>query len=85
MLSTYKNAFFMDFENSCLMDWKLPHFPKGNRRHEDPEWAELLKYQISKHSDISWEEYKRWVEDGGGDEWFIEVSEADAPSVQDGE
>ena len=72
MISAHQDAFLMDFENSCLMSWKFPHFPKGNRRHEDPQWAELLKSEISKHSDVTWEEYVLWVEDGGGDEWFIE-------------
>ena len=72
MLSNHQDSFLMDFENSCLMSWKFPHFPKGNRRHEDPHWAELMKSEISKHSDVTWEEYVLWVEDGGGDEWFTE-------------
>ena len=72
MLSAHQDSFLMDFENSCLMSWKFPHFPKGNRRHEDPHWAELLKSEISKYSDVTWEEYVLWVEDGGGDEWFTE-------------
>ena len=74
MLSTHQNAFMMDFENSCLETYSriFPHFPKGNLRHEDPEWAKFMKSEISKSSELTWEEYKMWVEDGGGDEWFIE-------------
>ena len=74
MISAHQDAFLMDFENSCLMSWKFPHFPKGNRRYEDPHWAELLKSEISKH-DVSWEEYVMWVEGGGGDELFVDFTE----------
>ena len=72
MISAHQDAFLMDFENFYLMSWKFPHFLKGNRRHEDPEWAKFMKSETSKHSDVTWEEYVLWVEDGGGDEWFIE-------------
>ena len=78
MFSTHKKAFLLDFENSCLMSWKFPHFPKGNRRHEDPEWAKFMKSEISKHSDVTWEEYVLWVEGGGEDEGFTEP-EQDEP------
>ena len=39
------------------------------------------------HSDIDWEEYSSWVENGGGDEWFQEPeSEEDEPeSIEEDE
>ncbi len=63
--------FMMDFENACLsQNWdssKRVH-PKGPKRHEDPEWAKMIQSQVyPHHSDIDWEEYKKWVENGGGD------------------
>ena len=47
-----------------------PH-PKGKKRHEDPEWMEMIQTQVyPNHSDVDWQEYVDWVENGGGDEWF---------------
>ena len=73
-----RNHFLMDFENACLSVYTHPNFPKGKRRHEDPDWAELLQSQISKHSDLNWEQYVLWVENGGGDIWVTEP-EPDEP------
>ena len=73
-----RNAFLMDFENSCLSDWdsfKRPH-PKGPNRHLDPEWAAMIKSQVYPyHSDVDWEEYQEWCRYGGGDECFEEDDE----------
>ena len=68
-----RNAFFMDFENACLeQNWVGPP-PTGIKRHENPEWATMIKSQVyPHHSDIDWFEYVEWVEAGGGDEWFQE-------------
>ena len=75
-----RNAFFTDFENSCLEDFKGV-IPVGPRRYLDPEWARFIRSQVYHHSYITWEQYCAFVESGGGDAWF-QVSEADAPSVQ---
>ena len=68
----YYHAFMTDFENSLLDDWDKA-IPKGNKRHENPEWAKhVQKHVYPNHSDVDWWEYVMWVEDGCGDEWFIE-------------
>ncbi len=77
--TTEGNNFYMDFENACLsQNWnnrKRAH-PKGPKRYEDPEWAEMIKSQVyPHHSDIDWHEYVEWVKNGGGDEWFQESDE----------
>ena len=77
-MSIQRNAFLMDFGNSCLADiWdssSAPH-PTGFRRHENKKWAEMIERQVyPNHSDIDWYEYVEWVTQGGGDEWFQEKS-----------
>ncbi len=58
--------------DSLSFYWNKPH-PKGPKRHEDPEWAAMIQSQVyPHHSDVDWEEYVEWVENGGGDEWFQE-------------
>ena len=65
-----RNNFYMDFENSCLMDFKGV-IPVGPRRYLDPEWARFIKSQVYPyHSDIDWEEYCAWVSWGGGDDFL---------------
>ena len=50
----------MDCENAVLEDWgssKRAH-PKGPKRYEDPEWAELIKKSVyPHHSDVDWAEF----------------------------
>ena len=72
-----RDSFMMDFENSCLEHvWKKGQFPKGPKRHEDPEWAAMIQTQVyPHHSDVDWEEYTEWVSRGFGDEWFMEPSD----------
>ncbi len=61
--------------DSLSFYWNKPH-PKGPKRHEDPEWAAMIQSQVyPHHSDVDWEEYVEWVENGGGDEHFQEDEE----------
>ena len=67
----YYHAFMTDFETSLLDGWDKP-IPKGDKRHENPEWAKHVQAQVyPHHSDVDWWEYCFWVELGYGDEWFI--------------
>ena len=44
---------------------------KEKKRHENPEWQKMIQTQVyPNHSDIDWQEYVDWCENGGGDEWF---------------
>ena len=56
-----RNAFFTDFENSCLQDFKGV-IPVGRRRHLDPEWARFIRSQV--YPPITWEQYCAFVEWG---------------------
>ena len=70
-----RDAFLMDFENSCLQDWPGLNFPKGPKRHEDPEWRKLLLSNVYPyHSDVDFLEYAEWCEQGGGDDFFHEAA-----------
>ena len=41
-----RDAFMMDFENSCLeQNWCKPH-PQGPKRHENTEWATMIQSQV---------------------------------------
>ena len=79
-MTTERNNFMMDFENSCLQDvWyrqndrRWGFHPLGPKRHENAEWAAMIQSQVfPHHSDVDWLEYCTWVENGGGDEWFID-------------
>lgn len=65
--------FMTDFENACLSKWdssKRPH-PRGPQRHEDIEWAALIRSQMN-YSDVDFQKYVEFVQNGGGDEWFQE-------------
>ena len=66
--------FMTDIENQILEKWDARKgIPKGRRRFENAEWAELIKQNVyPHHSDIDWYEYVEWVKAGGGDEWFQE-------------
>ena len=82
IITVERDNFMMDFENQCLsQNWdssKRQH-PKGPNRHEDPEWAEMIKSQIyPHHSDIHWDEYVEWVSRGTGDEWFRETTDSES-------
>ena len=78
-----RDAFMMDFENSCLQDvWyrqsnrRWGFHPLGPKRHENAEWAAMIQSQVfPQHSDVDFQEYVVWVENGGGDEWFQEDEE----------
>ncbi len=74
ILHPQRDAFLMDFENAVLRDWDARKgIPKGRRRFENTEWAELIKRNVYPHlSDVDWDEYVQWVEKGGGDECFQE-------------
>ena len=70
-----RNAFMMDFENSCLADW-VGEFPKSKRRHLDKDWAAFMQKQVfPHHSDVDWWEYCLFVESGGGDEYFQDIND----------
>jgi len=74
------DAFYMDFENSCLAKWdnSKQEFPKGRHRYKDDGWAEhILSNVYPHHSDIDWYEYIAWVRDGGGDDWFLVCDDTD--------
>jgi len=66
----------MDFENACLSenwDSRIRAHPTGPKRYEDSKWAGMIKRSVYPfNSDIDWEEYVEWVQNGGGDEWFQE-------------
>ena len=65
-------AEMMGFENGCLMDFHMLQ-PRGPRRWEHPEWAAHIKARVFPfRADLDWEEYKEWVQGGGGDRWFLE-------------
>ena len=73
-LTIERDDFMMDFENCCLAynwDCRKKEHPKGPKRHEDSEWASMIKSKVyPHHSDIDWAEYVEWVSNGGGDEYF---------------
>ncbi len=75
-LTIARDDFYCDFENTCLsQNWDSSRraHPKGPNRYKDTEWAKMIQSQVyPHHSDIDWEEYVEWVENGGGDEWFQE-------------
>ena len=61
-------------------NWGGGSHPTGTKRHEDQKWAQMIQSQVyPRHSDIDWDEYVVWVENGGGDEWFRQ----DDPSSED--
>ena len=64
------DAFMMDFENSLLTDWTHT-IPTGVLRFEKDAWSQLVKRNVfPNHSDVDWDEYCQWVNQGGGDDWF---------------
>ena len=68
--------FMMDFENWCLGkkwdSYKSPH-PTGKNRYENKNWADMIQKEVYPyHSDVDWFEYVEWVQNGGGDEYFME-------------
>ena len=78
------NSYLMDTENYILQShwpptplpllelWTKPH-PRGPRRFEDPEWAQLVYEALSEdNGSITWDTYTAWCLGGGGDEWFME-------------
>ena len=75
-----RDAFMMDLENKILEKayreplFKAAHYaPKGRKRWQIPEWAELIKKNVyPHHSDVDFQEYIDFCEAGGGHEWFQE-------------
>ena len=76
LLTPERDAFMMDFENACLsQEWdnSKKQFPTGRLRHADAEWGAMIISQVfPHHSDVDFQEYQEWCENGGGDEWFQE-------------
>ena len=75
IMTPERDAFMMDFENSCLeQNWGSRPHPTGTKRRENQEWAQMIQSQVyPRHHDIDWDEYAIWVENSGGDEWFLEA------------
>ena len=63
----------------------LNRIQKEKKRHEDPEWMEMIQTQVyPNHSDVDWQEYVDWCEKGMGDEWFLEEEqESDSESLSE--
>ena len=65
-----RDAFYMDFENACLESYRAEP-PVGPQRWQHPEWAAHIQMHVFPFSsDLDWQEYRDWVEAGGGDDWF---------------
>ena len=69
--------FMMDMENHFFKKvWGeryLIRIPKGNKRYLDQEWSDLMKEYIDDNFtalELTFDRYVKWVENGGGDEWF---------------
>ena len=87
MLSTYKTV---EPRPVFMQAWDAD-FPKGRARAEHPEWAAHVKqclidwygedgklpvsFKEGGRAEVSWNEYKAWVEAGGGDDWFYETED----------
>ena len=70
-----RDAFMMDWWSTILeRHWAARNgIPMGPRRFENAEWAALVQQHVyPHHSDVTWEQYVKWVTGGGGDEWFQE-------------
>ena len=71
-------AALMDYEN-----WLLQRFsgrvPQGLERLTDPQWTAHVRADLP-HSDFTWEQYKVFVEAGGGDDWFHMEASAAVPA-----
>ena len=83
ILTIARDNFMMDFENSCLeQNWdQRCEWPTGSKHYEDPMWALMISRQVyPHHSDIDWEEYCDFCENGGGDEYF---HDEDEPEVKE--
>ncbi len=67
-----RHAFLADFENNCLAEWDARQgIPTGPKRYEDEAWAAHVLSMLE-FSDTSWIEYVTFVNEGHGDEWFME-------------
>ena len=69
-----QDAFLCDLENEVLRDF-IGDTPTGPQRYLNPDWAALMKKNLYPfHSDADWGEYIEFCENGGGDEWFYDLS-----------
>ncbi len=61
-----------DFENHCLNEWDARQgIPTGPKRYEDEAWAAHV-LSLLEDSEFGWSEYVTYVNEGYGDEWFME-------------
>jgi len=71
-----KDYYFMDMENDALRNWdntdKITGI--GKRRLLNENWIKHIEKYIDTCNGLetAMTEYKEWVENGGGDEWFME-------------
>ena len=71
------DPFMMDFENYCLSKWDAREgIPTGRERWKDAKWAIHMQQELE-DSDCTWPIYVRWVQEGGGDEWFTDPNSDD--------
>ena len=69
-----RDVFFCDLENAVLRDFH-GDTPTGPQRYLNPDWAALMKKNLYPfHTDADWWEYVEFCENGGGDEWFYDLS-----------
>jgi len=72
--SASKDNYFMDVENEVLHKWDNQLYPMseylvGTKRLTCEPWIDLIKRHLEDgYCDL----YKIWVEQGGGDEWFVD-------------
>ena len=83
--SQERDDFMMDFENAILEEWDARQgIPQGRRRFENPEWAVLVQRNVyPNHSDVNWEQYVEWVQQGGGDEHFRVQGDVESISAKE--
>ena len=71
-------AVLADYEN-WLLDRYSGRVPQGLERLTDPQWTAHVRADLPR-SDFTWEQYVRYVEAGGGDDWFHMEASAASPA-----
>ena len=61
------DAYFLDLENWCLRHYNTSVLQLGKDRVHDIGWMEMIAEHLDHHTS---KEYRQWVLDGGGEEWF---------------
>ena len=72
-VSIATDCYLMDMENEALKKWE-DEIPRKLERIKNKKWLKHIEKYVDRCNGLEYAMnlYKKWVKNGGGDEWFVD-------------